>query len=711
MRAVPHGVPHGRIFRFSPVCMKLLLKSLSRYKSKCVLCTALVLLQALCALALPYAMGRLIGVDVQQSGLTDPVPVLADEATLSLLGKVLPEEAYAALAECYAPGQAPARYRAYLDEDAAVLTLLPEKEETAQTLYRDAVLSALILVRGHAQGMEFELNELLQTDLTFFSGMLQEIEIPAEDRAASYAQARSAEPNLKYQAGLLLLPFVYKNSGMDTDAFQARSMLKTALLMLCSIALQAVCGVFAGRISSSLACDVEADLRERLLSATARLRRGDLRELPPRRLLQAALSDAAQVGMVLNTVLRTLPFAVFVAGLGMAVSLRKSVVFGLLIPGCALVAGALIAVLYFTTSGRYYRLEGAYYRYEGLWRERLRQFITVKILGTAGTEETELSGVSEEIRRDESFVLRAVSLGMGCLNLVTGGITLLIVFAGGKNILNMPVGIADIITYVQFALLALAALLTLAVMLLFSPAALRGAENIRAVLEHPAAAEGEGLAPAEGISAVEVRGLRAGGQAEEISFTAARGEIVGITGRTGCGKTTLLQCIAGFAVPDAGEILLNGVPARQYAADFLEERVAFAPDRPTLLSAPLRENLLLYGARDDVPAMLEGLQAARCDFIPFTPEALRQPVENGGENLSGGQRSRIALAGVLAKPADVYLFDDCFTALDAETVEMIMKRIMRLSQNAAVIIATGRAELLQCVHKTVSFAPAATDTK
>ena len=403
--------------------------------------------------------------------------------------------------------------------------------------------------------------------------------------------------------------------------------------------------------------------------------------------------------------------AVFVAGLGMAFSLRKSVAFGLLIPGCSLIAGALIAVLYFTTAGRYYRLEGAYYRYEGLWRERLRQFITVKILGTARTEETELNAVSEEIRRDESFVLRAVSIGMGCLNLVTGGITLLIVFVGGKNVLKMPVGIADIITYVQFALLAFAALLTLAVMLLFAPAALRGAKNIETVLAYPsAAADGEGLAPAEGISAIEVRSVRAGGQAEEISFTASRGEIVAVTGRTGCGKTTLLQCIAGFAVPDAGEILLNGVPAREYGADFLEERVAFAPDRPTLLTAPLRENLLLYGARDDVPAMLEGLQAACCDFIPLTPEALRQPVENGGENLSGGQRSRIALAGVLAKRADVYLFDDCFTALDAETLNTIMERIAELSKNAAVIITTGRAELLQCAHKTVSFAPAAEDT-
>ncbi len=685
--------------------MKLLLKCLSRYKYRCAVCAALVLLQALCALALPYAMGRLIGVDVQQSGITDPTPLFMDKTTMLLFVRILPAEAFKTLASCYAPGQPPERWRALLPEDADLLVLAPEKEETARETYRSAVITALVLVRGHAQNVDFELNELLQTDLTFFSGQLLRLEIPAEDRAAAYALACSADANLKYQAGQLLLPFVYKNSGADTDSLQAKSMLKTSLFMLGSVVLQALCGIFARRIASGLACDTEADLRENLLAATARLDRAALRELSPRRLAETALSDVPQVGMMLSSALPAALFALCVAGMGMAAALRKSVAFGLLIPACALAAGVVLTVLYFVTSKRYFRLNDICYRYGGQWRERLSQLITVKITGSAQAEAAELKQTSEEIRKNESFVLRSISLGMGCLNLVTGGVTLLIVFIGGKNILRLPVGIADIVTYVQFALLTFAALLTLAAMLLFAPAALQGANNIQKVLSHPAANAPEGeLAPAQGISRVEVRGVRVGGQAETVSFTARRGEVVCVAGRTGCGKSTLLQCIAGFASPDAGEVRPDGAPAGRYTSAFLGERIAYAPDRPLLLSAPLRENLLLYGAQDTVPAMLRGLAAARCDFVAHTPEALRQPVENGGENLSGGQRSRLMLAGVLAKQADVYLFDDCFSSLDAAAREAVMEQVRGLARSAVVIIAAGREELSRFAGKTVSFA-------
>ena len=141
-----------------------------------------------------------------------------------------------------------------------------------------------------------------------------------------------------------------------------------------------------------------------------------------------------------------------------------------------------------------------------------------------------------------------------------------------------------------------------------------------------------------------------------VSFTANHGEITAIVGTTGCGKSTLLSYITRFAMPESGEIIIGGRGAEEYDLEHLRKNISFAQSKPVLFSKTLRENLLLHGAPDNADVMVQALKEARCDFIATQKEDLKKFLINKGENYSGGQKSRIAVAGAIAKKAKVYVF-------------------------------------------------------
>jgi ATP-binding cassette subfamily B protein len=181
-----------------------------------------------------------------------------------------------------------------------------------------------------------------------------------------------------------------------------------------------------------------------------------------------------------------------------------------------------------------------------------------------------------------------------------------------------------------------------------------------------------------------------------ISFTTRPGQTTAIIGSTGSGKTTLVNLIARLIDCTDGELLVDGVNVRDLEPETLWKQVSVVPQRPYLFSGTIRSNLLFAKAdatEDDLWKALEIAQAA--DFVNAMPEKLDSPISQGGTNVSGGQRQRLAIARALVRDPRIYVFDDSFSALDLATDARLRTALIPVTTNAAMIIVAQRVSTIK----------------
>jgi ATP-binding cassette subfamily B protein len=205
----------------------------------------------------------------------------------------------------------------------------------------------------------------------------------------------------------------------------------------------------------------------------------------------------------------------------------------------------------------------------------------------------------------------------------------------------------------------------------------------------------------EGIGELELRDVEftyPGAEApvlQHISFTARPGQTTAVIGSTGAGKTTLVNLIPRLFDATDGQVLVDGVDVRDLAPDALWERVGLVPQRPYLFTGTVASNLR-YGnpeaTDDDLWAALAVAQAQ--DFVTAMPAGLESPIAQGGTNVSGGQRQRLAIARALVRKPEIYLFDDSFSALDLGTDRRLRAALRPVTREATVLIVAQRVSTI-----------------
>jgi ATP-binding cassette subfamily B protein len=188
----------------------------------------------------------------------------------------------------------------------------------------------------------------------------------------------------------------------------------------------------------------------------------------------------------------------------------------------------------------------------------------------------------------------------------------------------------------------------------------------------------------------------------EISFTSRPGETTAIIGSTGSGKTTLLNLVPRLYDATSGSVLVDGVDVRDLEPQLLWDRVGLVPQKPYLFSGTVASNLR-YGrpdaTEDDMWAALEIAQAA--DFVAAMPGGLDAPIAQGGANVSGGQRQRLAIARALVRRPEIYLFDDSFSALDLATDARLRAALEPWTRDATVVVVAQRVSTIASADRII----------
>lgn len=336
-----------------------------------------------------------------------------------------------------------------------------------------------------------------------------------------------------------------------------------------------------------------------------------------------------------------------------------------------------------------------------VFREGLTGVRVIRAFGKANYEEQRFDEANKDYTQTAIKVNTIVALMIPLMTLIMSGTNIAITWFGGHYIAEMQLEVGNLIAFMTYAMQILMSFMMLSMIFVMVPRAQASADRINEVLNtdseikdvpNPELLSLKGDEATLAFEHVNYRYQHAENLAlEDIDFSAKSGETVAIIGGTGSGKTTLVNLLPRFYDVESGKILLNGKNIKDTSQHNLREMIGFVPQKAVLFTGTIRENMQ-YGAQnatdEEIWQALEIAQAKA--FVSELAEGLDSHVEQGGGNFSGGQRQRLAIARALVKPADVYVFDDSFSALDFKTDANLRKALKEQMTDAIVVLVAQR---------------------
>lgn len=334
-----------------------------------------------------------------------------------------------------------------------------------------------------------------------------------------------------------------------------------------------------------------------------------------------------------------------------------------------------------------------------VFREGLTGVRVIRAFNKAAYEENRFDAANKDYTQTAVKVNTIVAIMMPLMTLIMSGTNIAITWFGGHYIANMTLEVGNLIAFMTYAMQILISFMMLSMIFIMVPRAQASADRINEILD-----ETEEITDVPQPEKIELLGKNAtlafnqvnyrfeGAEKlalENIDFSVKSGETVAIIGGTGSGKTTLVNLLPRLYDVESGTILLNGQDISKVTQHDLREMIGFVPQKAVLFSGTIRENMH-YGrpqaTDEEIWRALEIAQAK--EFVYGLSDGLDSHVEQGGGNFSGGQRQRLAIARALIKEADVYVFDDSFSALDFKTDANLRKALSEsMTDGIRVIVA------------------------
>jgi ATP-binding cassette subfamily B protein len=289
---------------------------------------------------------------------------------------------------------------------------------------------------------------------------------------------------------------------------------------------------------------------------------------------------------------------------------------------------------------------------------------------------------------------------MPVMMLLMNGLSLGIIWVGAHQVAEANIQVGDMMAFMQYAMQIVFAFLMMSMMFIFLPRAAVSGDRIADVLETELAITDpkdphQFREPFSGEIEFRDVSFRYPGALDDvlhnISFTARPGQTTAFIGSTGCGKSTVVNLIPRFYDVTDGAICLDGIDVRQVRQGDLRDKIGYIPQKGMLFSGTIESNLL-YGDQNASPETLQDAAdiAQASEFIFANPEGFSAEIAQGGSNVSGGQKQRLAIARALVKKPPIYIFDDSFSALDFRTDAALRKALKQKTGDATVLIVTQR---------------------
>lgn len=502
------------------------------------------------------------------------------------------------------------------------------------------------------------------------------------------------EASMELCVPLIVKAIIDRGIGQEDRPFLIKMTLLMVLFGLLGYGFALCAQYFAAKVATEFTGRVRYALFDHIQS----LSYSDLDRLGTATLITRMTSDTVQIQNGVNLTLRLLlrsPFIVFGALImAFLVDPKAAVVFAVIIPIlCVVVFGIMLI-----TIPLYRRVQN---RLDAVLSKTREHLAGIRVLRAFCKEEAERQDFKErhkELTREQLLVGRISAL-MNPLTYVLINLALLVLIYVGA--LRVDLGIITqgaVIALTNYMSQILVELIKMANLIITLTKSIAGGNRVQSVFEVTnTMADGTKTEGIKGAPAVEFRNVSFsyhGSSAESlsnISFTLMPGESLGVIGGTGSGKSTLVQLISRYYDVTDGEVLVDGVPVKEWSLKSLRRRIGDVPQKAVLFSGTVRSNLQWGSLDATTEDMLAALKAAQAEaFVSEKPEGLDAPVSAGGTNFSGGQRQRLTVARALVGSPEILVLDDSASALDYGTDAAMRKALSALPQKPARIIVSQR---------------------
>jgi len=460
--------------------------------------------------------------------------------------------------------------------------------------------------------------------------------------------------------------------------------------------LAAIAAVYWGsKISMGLGRDTRGSLFRRVQSFS----QAEVNKFGPPSLITRTTNDVQQVQMVVLMMLNVVVAAPLTAIGGIIMALRLNVPLSAVILVAIPIMGVFIGLVMTRAIPLFMSMQKKIDRINQVTREFLSGVRVIRAFDRTVYEGQRFDVANEDLTTTTLKVGRLFALMFPTLTVILNLSTVAIMWFGGKQIADGSMPIGDLTAFLTYIIQILFAVLMATIMFVMVPRAAVSAQRIMEVLDtQPTIADPQrpvtDVAEAGNVEFRDVEFRYPG--AEEpvlsgISFTARPGETTAIVGSTGSGKTTLISLIPRFYEVTGGSVLVDGTDVRELAQQDLWRRIGLVPQKSFLFSGTVADNLRhgdQKAADEELWRYLEIAQGR--EFVEAMPEQLEAPVAQGGANVSGGQRQRLAIARALAKRAKIQIYDDSFSALDFTTDARLRAALHKHTADATVIIVAQR---------------------
>lgn len=664
-----------------------IIKNLAQHKLVVLMIVVLLCVQAACDLALPNYTSDIVDTGIQQQGVQDVAAEQLTGRTHDLVAMMLPEPEEQMFADAYAQ-----------NEDGTYS--LTESGKRDRAALDDAMALPMTVTCYADQIAELDLD---QVKAAYDQGMIGKDDIQAMLDRARGSMGDMAD-TLIAQQGLAAARAEYEQLGYDLDAMQMDYLAATGAKMLGLAALGMVIAVMVGFLASRTAAKVGRSLRERLFNQVVGFSDAEIQSFSAASLITRGTNDVQLVQMVTVMLLRMVLYAPILAIGGIIMIARTDLSMGWIIIAAVAAIAVIMGVLMKVAMPKFKIMQKLIDRVNLVSRELLTGLPVIRAFGREQHEEARFDEANTRLMKTQLFTNRVMTFMMPLMMLIMNLVSVGIIWFGGHAIDAGNLQTGDLIAFITYSMVIIMGFLMIGMLSIMLPRADVAAQRIDEVLEcKPSIADPDpgkakdALLGANGLPGARIAfenvSFRYSDGAEcvleDVSFTCEPGKTTAIIGSTGSGKSTVLKLAERFHDVTSGRITVDGIDVRDVSQHALRTQLGYVPQAAFLFSGTIASNVG-YGVddadEDRIRAAADVAQAS--DFIAERPEGLATPISQGGTNVSGGQRQRLAIARALATDARAYLFDDSFSALDYKTDAALRHELSsRLGGKTVVIVA------------------------